>query len=146
MKIISGNILDINSGIVMQQVNCQNVMGSGVAKALYQKYPIIKEAFHKLSHDREPEDLLGCIQKIKINDHLTMVNSFTQLNYGRSNFKYTDEELLIENIIVLDYWSMIFKQTAYVPYGIGCGLANGDWTVIQKALEETDIVVVKLEG
>ena len=29
------DITKINTGVIMHQVNCKNVMGSGVAKALY---------------------------------------------------------------------------------------------------------------
>ena len=43
------DITSITKGVIMHQVNCQNVMGSGVAKALYTKYPQVKSEFHKLA-------------------------------------------------------------------------------------------------
>ena len=43
---ITGDITTITDGYIMHQVNCQNVMGAGVAKSLATKYPEIKEAFH----------------------------------------------------------------------------------------------------
>ena len=40
----------INNGYIMHQVNCQNVMGAGVAKApSIQKYPRVKEAYHEFA-------------------------------------------------------------------------------------------------
>lgn len=37
MKIINKDITTLKKGILLQQVNCQNAMGSGVAKAIYLK-------------------------------------------------------------------------------------------------------------
>lgn len=42
MKIINKDITTLKKGILIQQVNCQNAMGSGVAKAIYQKLPQVK--------------------------------------------------------------------------------------------------------
>ena len=36
IKIINGNILDAKTDFILHQVNCQGVMGSGVAKTLRQ--------------------------------------------------------------------------------------------------------------
>ena len=38
MKIIEKNILTIEKGIVCQQVNCQGVMGAGLAKSIKEKF------------------------------------------------------------------------------------------------------------
>ena len=37
------DVTKISRGVIMHQVNCQNLMGAGVAKALYTKYPQVKE-------------------------------------------------------------------------------------------------------
>ena len=47
------DITTITKGVIMHQVNCQNVMGAGVAKALYTKYPQVKEQFHQLATQPE---------------------------------------------------------------------------------------------
>lgn len=47
MRIIKGNILDVEEGIIIHQVNCFDVMGAGLAKSLYTKYPVIKETYHR---------------------------------------------------------------------------------------------------
>jgi hypothetical protein len=38
-------ILSVEQGIIVQQVNCQKVMGAGLASAISQKYPQVKEAY-----------------------------------------------------------------------------------------------------
>lgn len=45
---IFGDITKISQGIIMHQVNCQNVMGAGVAKSLYQIYPRVKNSIINL--------------------------------------------------------------------------------------------------
>ena len=146
MQIISGDIRQIEQGLVMHQVNCQNVMGSGVARALYQKYPRVKSEYHSFCQDYQKPYLLGSLQEIKINDRLTVINSFTQYDYGRNkNIVYTSEDLLIQNIKNLDFLAKERKVLAFVPYKIGCGLANGNWETILNALKETNIFVVQLE-
>lgn len=141
------DILNVKSGLIMHQVNCQNVMGSGVAKSLYLKYPEVKTQFHELAKQSEfntPIKRLGHLQRLKINDDLIVFNSFTQLNYGYdSNVKYTNEELLIQNLNKLNQLSKELNMTAYVPYQIGCGLAGGSWEKIGSYIERhTDIVIV----
>lgn len=41
------SVLDVTDGIICHQVNCQNVMGAGIARAIYEKYPKVKELYHK---------------------------------------------------------------------------------------------------
>ena len=80
------DITTITKGVIMHQVNCQNVMGAGVAKALYTKYPQVKEQFHQLATQPEyntPQKRFGLVQLVKINEQLVILNSFSQLNYGR---------------------------------------------------------------
>jgi len=147
MREIIGDITEITNGIIMHQVNCQNVMGSGVARALYEKYPQVKSDYHKFCEGQKPKKLLGCVQTVFIDRNLIVVNSFTQLNFGKGNItgvKYTDEKLLINSIKELDSFAKARSQTAYVPKYIGCCQAGGDWAAIESALKETDIVVVGL--
>ena len=52
MKIINKDITTLKKGILLQQVNCQNAMGSGVAKAIYTRWPIVKEEYHKFAKNK----------------------------------------------------------------------------------------------
>ena len=119
MKIINKDITTLKKGILLQQVNCQNAMGSGVAKAIYTKWPIVKE------------DLL-------------VVNSFTQLTYGRTG-KHTNEDLLIRNIkTIADKYS---NEILVIPYLIGCGLGGGKWNYIFENIKNIkNLLICKYEG
>lgn len=43
IEIIEGNILDYKEDIIVQQVNCRGVMGSGLAKQIMNKYPSVSK-------------------------------------------------------------------------------------------------------
>lgn len=120
------DITSITKGVIMHQVNCQNVMGSGVAKAIYTKYPQVKSEFHKLAQV------------------YTTPQSYSQLNYGKNrNIRYTNETLLITNLRRLDEYAKNRQLPAYVPEYIGCGLGNGDWDTIKNYIEnQTNIIIV----
>lgn len=148
---IQGDLTSINNGYIMHQVNCQNVMGAGVAKALYSKYPRVKEAYHEFATKHpNPLDRLGKIQPVSLesNPDLKIFNAYTQLYYGNSaktKKVYTDEEKLIDALTRFDQRAKQDNQPAYVPAKIGCGLAGGDWDRIKKhILDNTNITIVEL--
>lgn len=139
------NITTITKGVIMHQVNSQNVMGSGVAKALYTKYPQVKDEFHKLAQTYDtPQKRHGMFQPVQINENLIICNSYSQMNYGTDkNVRYTNETLLINNLKRLDEFAKSKNLPAYVPEYIGCGLGNGDWETIKDYIEkQTDIIIV----
>lgn len=135
MKIIHYDITEIK-GYIVQQVNCQNKMGKGLAKALYNKYPKVKKDYHKFCNNyNSPEELLGKVLFVNIDNDTTICNMFSQLKYGntKGNTKnrYTDYKVFYN---CLEYICKNSPDKIYVPYMIGCGLGGGDWNVIQKIL------------
>jgi len=40
-----GDILKVKSGFIVHQVNCQKVMGGGLALAIRKKWPIVYERY-----------------------------------------------------------------------------------------------------
>lgn len=64
ISIISGDLLQAKEAAICHQVNCQNVMGSGVAKAIFTKWPEVKTEYHRFCNGRRPRDLLGKIQVV----------------------------------------------------------------------------------
>ena len=145
-----GDITTIEHGYIMHQVNCQDVMGAGVAKALYTKHPEVKRAYHAFARTHPtPESRFGLIQPVKITDDLTICNSFTQFGYGNSaktGKTYTDEKKLMDALSRFDARAKENKMPAYVPDRIGCGLAGGNWDAIKNhILTKTDITIVSLD-
>lgn len=146
LKYITGDITDVTSGIILQQVNCQNTMRSGLAKAIFTKWPIVKKRYHEFCAQFDsPEDLLGETLPVDIpNSTITVVNSFSQLNYGYDGAKYTDEDILIYNIRTHAQIAKALGIPCYIPHGIGCVLGGGNWDTIVNSIEDKDVIVVSL--
>ncbi len=137
IKIIKGDLLDANAVFICHQVNCQNVMGAGVAKALYEKWPDIKSEYHKFcAAASDPYKLLGEIQFVPINHgDMAVINIFGQLNYGRhKGVVYTDYNALQKAFNEINK-SCSGTAVAF-PYGFGCGLAGGNWETIERLMIE----------
>jgi hypothetical protein len=80
----TGDITTIKAGFIFHGVNCRGAMGSGVAKTLSDKWPIVKEEYRKL-HGRfqyKEDELLGVYQIVPIDKQISVVNAFTQYNFG----------------------------------------------------------------
>ena len=148
MTIVKGNLLDAKVDAIMHQVNCQGVMGSGIAKQIRDKYPYVYKEYQKLcrKHKNNPSELLGCCQIIGTDDHHPrVINLFAQDKYGKDRC-YTDYEAL--------RWCLQYVNKRYyglsvgLPYGMSCGLGGGDWRIVAKIIEEElkdcDVYVYKL--
>lgn len=147
IRYITGDILNSNEDIIVQQVNCQNVMGSGLAKALYTKWPVVKTEYHKYCDKfTTPYDLMGKVQYVSIGDGRYVANVFAQLNYGRCRHicytSYSHFETCLRSIA-----DRCRSKTIAIPHGIGCGLANGKWEIVSDLihlyLENLDVVIYK---
>lgn len=120
---ITGNLLYIDADIICQQVNCQGVMGAGLAKAIREKWPVVYSEYKKLCDSKTPEELLGKIQLIRVEPNKYVLNIFGQLGYGRDKV-YTDYSALEEAFKSIE---KDFKDyTIAMPELLGCGLAGGD--------------------
>lgn len=151
---IKGNLLDTHLNFIAHGVNCQNKMGSGVAKALFTKYPQVKEMYHKYYEEsihlaiNGQEDFLGTVQPVDVDDGKIVFNLFTQENYGYDGSLYVDYNSIKETFDILTKKCNYVNAIA-IPK-IGCGLAGGDWdivkTIINKSTgEDLDVYVYYLE-
>lgn len=137
-KIIRGNILDIQEGIIAHQVNCQRVAGAGLALQIRNKWPDWYAEFLK----QEPH--LGCVfyyaatqkehpERKKFSTSIFIASLYTQDRYGTKK-RYTDYIHLGNALAqIAPYVSEICPL--YIPYGIGCGLGGGDWAIVSNIIE-----------
>ena len=132
---ITRDILTIEKGIIVHQVNCQGVMGAGLAKKIADKWPVVKEEYVKECRTGlHRVGSLGALLLVKVTPTLLVGNVFGQLSYGRDKCHTC-------------YWALatVFHKLAlqrtgplplYIPHGIGCGLAGGDWRVVSALIEQ----------
>lgn len=139
IKIVNGNILDAHEDIICQQVNCMGVMGAGLAKQIRNKYPEVYDAYTEMCGMFSKKKLFGQSQMVKCNDGKYIANIFGQLDYG-TNKVQTDYKALYDGLSRV--FNAVIKLKQYkgksiaIPYGIGCGLAGGNWGKVYEIIEE----------
>lgn len=136
LKIIKGDIFESNADAILHQVNCQGVMGSGVAKQVREKYPNVYQSYKRACDKLGSNGVFGKIQVCAINPEKTrfVVNLFSQLNYGYSGC-YTDYEKLKECLKKVN--ERFSGRSVAIPYLMGCHRGGGNWEVVSKIIEET---------
>ena len=163
---VNGNLLNADLGYYCHQVNCQGRMGSGIAKAIKEKWPVVYDAYVDLCQEREDEvyhmcggmengldwteTLLGEVQLIHVEENKTVINLFGQQYYGYDGKRYTSYD---------GFWSCLGKIREVVPVGskigfpdhIGCGLGGANWEVIRTMIEQAladdfEVYIYKLEA
>lgn len=139
MEIIEGNLLDIQHGIIVHQVNCLGVMGRGLAAQLRARYPIIFKEYHKLCKTKIgcEDELLGTIQLVPIKDNppLRVGNLFGQCEYGGPGVhtNYDAVQTALTKLSIINTRNL----PVYFPYLMSSDLAGGDWRVIKSMIEST---------
>lgn len=132
MRTLNQDILNETHGIIVQGVNAQGKMGSGIAKQIAIKYPkVYLDYMNKYATDglRLGDTLTTCIDR-----DFFIASGVTQQYYGRD-----------ENVVYVDYDAVrtVFQKinTMALMYGlpvkfplIGCGLANGDWDRVKEII------------
>ena len=150
MKIEAGNIFDHKYGIIAHQVNCQLKMGSGIAMAVRTKYPRAYIQYRDMFKNVPPGNRLGRAHVVEvIKDNLYIANLFGQFNFLPRGSCHTDYNALTVAIRQLRQWRDNIKGVhfpVYFPYGIGCGLAGGDWNIVSGIIEDVipDATIVRL--
>lgn len=120
VQIKDGDIFKSGADIICHQVNCKGVMGAGLAAEIRRRNPDVYDEYRKLCLEKDRELLGGCLIVGNI------ANLFGQYGYGRERC-YTDYgalQLAFESLRGYGF------QSIAIPYGIGCGLAGGEWAQV----------------
>lgn len=150
MNTITGNILNQRRGIIGHQVNCQLVMGAGLAMQIRQKYPRAFTQYRDVMRNVTIAKRLGKAQIVEVlQDSLYIANLFGQYQFLPRKVRHTDYNALTIALRQLRQWRDNVKGKEFpifLPYGMGCGLAGGEWNVVQGIIRDTipDTTIVKL--
>jgi O-acetyl-ADP-ribose deacetylase (regulator of RNase III) len=143
MREINGNILTANAEIICHQTNCFSQGVSGLAKSIFEKFPVsntyrnrtkgIPELFGTCSYHKA-DPFWIC------NMYAQMYPSVAQSLYNEKAGSYVDdakERLAKFNLCLEDLAAFCqeynLTEIAF-PYKISCGLAGGAWVDYKKAL------------
>jgi O-acetyl-ADP-ribose deacetylase (regulator of RNase III) len=146
-KYIVGDITQTELKYIAHGVNCQNKMGSGVARALYEKFPQIKEEYHNYMNENGWDEYLGSTQMVQSGDKY-IFNCWTQEFYGYDGKRYVNYAAISK--CFNDIVGIISGNILAIPK-IGCGLAGGDWKFVEQLINDTvgddlEIWVYELEA
>lgn len=135
IRIVEGDLLRSGARYICHQVNCQGVMGSGVAKQIREKWPDVYDRYKVLCdrYSGNREQLLGRAQGVRVTGYSVVVNLFGQNQYGRDGSQYTDINALRRGCETLSAHANL-GDTIAMPYRIGCGLGGGDWGKVMDML------------
>ena len=166
MTAFKGNLLDSDCDYICHQVNCQGRMGSGIAKSIRDKWPIVYDSYRaKYEHaywdavsiyggenaspSKIAELIIGDIQIVAIGDGRSVINMFAQSNYGYDGNRYTSYDAFADCLARIKIEVPKGSKIGF-PYKIGCGLGGADWRVIHAMIEaaldeDYDVRIYKLE-
>lgn len=132
--------------LICHVVNDLPAMGSGVAKALFDKWPIVRSEYMKWGKSGHNFEL-GNIQALKVEDNIAVINMIGQRDIKPINgippVRYGAIRKCCRKVADI---AKKYNATVNVPYKMGSDLAGGEWSEIEKILIEelanNDIEVV----
>lgn len=165
IKYIHGSLLDSDCNYICHQVNCQGRMGSGIAKAIKERWPVVYDEYIQKYQEREDEilrtsssfehisstgeTLLGEIQLVRVDVDKTVINMFAQENYGYDGKRYTSYDAFYNCLLSLR--EMIPATATYAfPRKIGSDRGGANWNVIRTMINEVlgdrEVYIYTLDG
>lgn len=134
MKVINKDILSVNEGMVVHQVNCVGVMGAGLALDIKRKW---RKVFYQYKLHVENGVQLGDVQFVQITDSIYVCNMFSQKYYGKDKgMLYTNYDAMEKGFRTINDKSKELGLPIYIPFKIGCGYGNGDWTKVHSLIDK----------
>lgn len=152
VKDITCDVFDCEPDVIIHQANCQNTMGTGIAKTLKDKWPEVYEA--DCYAKQKNQNKLGNISIADINDNntsvLNVLNCYSQFYYGRDK-RYTDYEAFSKCLEkVREFCETANIKVIAAPNRMGCMNASGDWRIIRPMFDVTfenckfDVLICKI--
>ena len=165
IKHIKCDIFESGADVICHQVNCQGVMGSGVALQIKEHYPHVYKEYVKYVNycNKNGIELLGTVQYVpnevwalimvdtmKNNNIIAydtnyqyIVNLFGQNTYGEG--LQTDLKAMKKAFIDIREKAKKLGSTVAMPYKIGSVRGGADWNdvynIIKSVFEKSDVNV-----
>lgn len=127
---IKGDLFTTEHSIIVHGVNCQGVMGSGVAGLIKKFYPKSYEEYREYYKANDKRGLLGRILVSEENDK-HIVHAFTQYSYGRDYIRYMSYDAMDTAMFSLNLYMNEQKIKNVSMPKIGAGLGGGNWNIIE---------------
>ena len=138
VKYMCGDLLKSGCNIICQQVNCQGVMGSGIAKSIRDAYPRCYEIYKDYVNIVGSEECLGTVNFFPVDLQTTIANMFAQLHYLPRGIVHTDYDAFRNCCKQIKAYVINNRLNVRIgfPDHIGCGLGGGDWDTVHNILRK----------
>ena len=114
-------------------------MGSGVAKAIRDKWPGVFPAYKGfINNAQSPLGMTNSVYVGNEENHKMIFNLITQKYYGRDGRRYVDYDAVRKCMRFVNKRAGMYSAWPHrvaMPK-IGAGLGGGDWEIISKIIEE----------
>jgi len=133
-----GNVLrqnDIN--VILHQCNLMHTFGSGIAREIKMLYPEAYEADKKTIFN-DPNKLGTYSYAFSYNTMI--INMYSQVGISSSHRMTSYDHMVhamntIKNDLEKNIFGVVPPIVLGMPYKIGCGLANGNWKIVNSIIE-----------
>lgn len=133
-----GDLLKSGCEIICHQVNLQGVMGGGIALQIARKYPDCEKEYRKYVNCKGDVSLGEVLVYFDL-DGKFVANCFTQDRHFKTDYNALEVALAT----IKEFCENMRIKTVGFPHGYGCGIANGDWRIVEQkiknAFENSDI-------
>lgn len=154
VKIVNGDLLESEAGIIAHQVNCRGVFNSGVAKSIREHDYGVYRDYLEFCKEHTQSDLLGTVRYFQSNIDAKMYASlFAQDAYGYGK-QYTDIRALEKCFMDLRQYADLYEEMYHrelsiaMPYKIGCVRGGANWdevlTLINKVFDDYEVELYRL--
>lgn len=157
IKIVDGDLLTAKEKIIAQQCNCLSTTSFGLSKAVVDKYPWVTVYSIRRRDGRKnyavesDRDVPGTVKYFtspqETKTIACMFGQWSQGKFARKGFPTTYKDTKKDR---LEYFKSCLEsledyagdERIAMPYGIGCGLAGGDWLKYSEMLEKSKLNIV----
>lgn len=132
ISVTNGNILNCKEDIIIHQVNVRGIMGCGLARQLADQYPKLEKEYYNFCKEKNFNyDELKGKTYIEKCENKYIANIFSQ----KINFD-TDYKMMKKSLKLVELKAKECNLSVAIPYGLGCGIANGNWNIVYKIIKE----------
>lgn len=121
--------------VLVHQVNCQGVMGSGIAKQIRKEFPEHYKDYREFYEMGLAKLGSAVTTQVEEEPFKLIIGLFGQEYYGFAPKRYTNYAALISALTISDRFPEIAKDCEiFIPRLIGCDRGGGDWDIVSKLL------------
>ena len=151
---VTGDVLkQTDTKLIAHGVNCEGVMGAGVALQIKNKWPHVYRDYATYCWRSRESNILGTYLSVLADDIEHVVfNMFTQAStgYGKQvSYDAVHDSFKALNDNWENYHNLNYKSILAIPM-IGAGLGGGNWDIISKIIDDVtpniQIQVYKFQG